>query len=186
MRLEGWPRAQEPASILRDGRRRRRPPQDEVLNIQFLGAGELGDVEIRHCQVRLAGRAKDQGYHSDRALCPDDAPGGRPHPWMCLQLAIEFRLSATSAAVKIGDTVSDIEEALNAGMWAIGVAATGNEIGLSAQDLAALAEDDRRGRIEAARGRLLAAGAHYAVDSAACCEAALDEIDGRLSAGDRP
>ena len=134
----------------------------------------------------LAGRAKDQGYHSDRALCPDDAPGGRPHPWMCLQLAIEFRLSATSAAVKIGDTVSDIEEALNAGMWAIGVAATGNEIGLSAQDLAALAEDDRRGRIEAARGRLLAAGAHYAVDSAACCEAALEEIDRRLSAGDRP
>jgi len=134
----------------------------------------------------LVERAAAQGYHSDLALCPDDAPGGRPHPWMCLQLAIHLRLSATSRAVKIGDTVSDIEEALNAGMWAVGVAATGNEIGLSASDLAALREEERRRQVEAARSRLLAAGAHYVVDSAACCEAILDEIDRRLAAGDRP
>ena len=71
-------------------------------------------------------------------------------------------------------------------MWAVGVAATGNEIGLSASDLAALPEEERRGRIEAARNRLMAAGAHYVVDSAACCEGILDEIDKRLAAADRP
>jgi phosphonoacetaldehyde hydrolase len=134
----------------------------------------------------LVERAAAQGYHSDLALCPDDAPGGRPHPWMCLQVAIHFRLSATAAAVKIGDTISDIHEALNAGMWAVGVAATGNEIGLSASDLGALPEEERCVRIEAARNRLSAAGAHYVVDSAARCEAVLDEIDSRLAAGDRP
>lgn len=134
----------------------------------------------------LIQRAKEQGYYSDLALCPDDAPGGRPHPWMCLQLAIQFRLRATWAAVKIGDTVSDIEEALNAGMWAVGVAATGNEIGLSAQDLHALPPEERRSRTDAAHDRLLAAGAHYVIDSAACCEPVLDEIDSRLAAGDRP
>jgi len=130
--------------------------------------------------------AKHAGYRPDAALCPDDVPGGRPHPWMCLQLAIEFRLSAVWTAVKIGDTVSDIGEALNAGMWAIGVAATGNEIGLSASDLAAVPQEDRCARIEAARERLLAAGAHYVVDSATGCEPVLDEIDTRLAAGDRP
>jgi phosphonoacetaldehyde hydrolase len=134
----------------------------------------------------LVQRAKEQGYHSDLALCPDDAPGGRPHPWMCLQLAIQFRLSATWAAVKIGDTISDIDEALNAGMWAVGVAATGNEIGLSASDLAALPAEERRRRVEAARDRLTAAGAHYVVDGAACCDSVLDEIDSRLATGDRP
>jgi phosphonoacetaldehyde hydrolase len=134
----------------------------------------------------LVERAAAQGYRAARALCPDDAPGGRPNPWMCLQLAIHFRLSATFAAVKIGDTVSDIDEALNAGMWAVGVAATGNEIGLSASDLAALPQEDRRTRMEAARDRLMAAGAHYVIDSAACCEGILDEIDQRLAAGDRP
>lgn len=134
----------------------------------------------------LVQRATGQGYHCDIALCPDDAPGGRPHPWMCLQLAIHFRLSATWAAVKIGDTVSDIDEALNAGMWAVGVAATGNEIGLSTSDLAALAPEERCRRIKTARDHLMAAGAHYVVESAACCEAVLDEIDSRLAAGDRP
>jgi phosphonoacetaldehyde hydrolase len=134
----------------------------------------------------LVRRANEQGYHCDLALCPDDAPGGRPHPWMCLQLAIHFRLTATAAAVKIGDTVSDINEALNAGMWAVGVAATGNEIGLSASDLAALPVQDHKRRVEAARDRLMVAGAHYVVDSAADCEPVLDAIDRRLASGDRP
>ncbi len=130
--------------------------------------------------------AAAQGYRCDLALCPDDAPGGRPQPWMCLQLAIHFRLSATSAAVKVGDTVSDIDEALNAGMWAVGVAATGNEIGLSRSELDALPDEERRRRIDAARTRLIAAGAHYVVDSADCIQPVLDEIESRLAAGDRP
>jgi phosphonoacetaldehyde hydrolase len=134
----------------------------------------------------LLKQAAAQGYHTDHALCPDDTFGGRPHPWMCLQLAIHFRLSATWTAVKIGDTVSDIDEALNAGMWAVGVAATGNEIGLSESDLAALPDAERGSRIEAARRRLMAAGAHYVIDSAADSEAVLDQIDSRLASRDRP
>lgn len=91
----------------------------------------------------LIERAREQGYESDLAVCPDDVGGGRPQPWMCLRLALSFHVSATSAAVKVGDTVSDIEEARNAGMWAVGVAATGNEVGLSAADLAILSDEDR-------------------------------------------
>ena len=161
------------------------PAAAEKLRSQGLRIGSTTGYTRPMLDV-LVQRAKEQGYHCDLALCPDDAPGGRPHPWMCLQLAIHFRLSATWAAVKIGDTVSDIDEALNAGMWAVGVAATGNEVGLSASDLAALPDQDRKRRVEAARDRLMAAGAHYVVESAACCEAVLDEIDRRLAAGGRP
>src|SRR5579871_19207 len=60
--------------------------------------------------------AAAQGYQPDLSLCPDDVAGGRPHPWMCLRIALECRLSATAAAVKVGDTPSDIEEGVNAGM----------------------------------------------------------------------
>ena len=134
----------------------------------------------------LVMRAASQGYRPELAFCPGDAAGGRPHPGMCLRIALEFRLSATAAAVKIGDTVSDVEEGLNAGMWTIGIAATGNQVGLSAPDLAALPEEERRGRIAAARAVLMQAGAHYVIDSAAHCEAVLDEIDDRLAAGERP
>src|SRR5262249_24821463 len=34
----------------------------------------------------LVERARAQGYEADIALCPDDVGGGRPHPWMCLQI----------------------------------------------------------------------------------------------------
>jgi phosphonoacetaldehyde hydrolase len=134
----------------------------------------------------LIERARPQGYVCDASVCPDDVSGGRPQPWMCLHLALHFRLSATAAAVKVGDTVSDLDEARNAGMWAVGVAATGNEIGLSAAALAALPDDERADRLRAARDRLKAAGAHYVVDRAADCDAVLDEINGRLGAGERP
>ena len=75
-----------------------------------------------------------------------------------MRVALEFGLSAAAAAVKIGDTPSDIEEGLNAGMWTIGVAVTGNEIGLSAQEFAALPDDEREERVDEARVNLTSAG----------------------------
>jgi phosphonoacetaldehyde hydrolase len=134
----------------------------------------------------LVERARAQGYEADVALCPDDVGGGRPHPWMCLQIAVSFRVSATAAVVKIGDTVSDIAEGRNAGMWTVAVAASGNEIGLSAGDLAALTDGDRQRRLAVARERLRAAGAHYVIDSVASLEPVVDAIDERLAKGDRP
>jgi len=133
----------------------------------------------------LVAQAETRGYRPDMALCPDDAGGGRPHPWMCLRMALEFRLSSTAAAVKVGDTVSDIQEGRNAGMWAVGVSATGNEIGLSAAELAALPEAERGHRIARACLRLKGAGAHYVIESVAHLEPVLEDIDARLAAGER-
>lgn len=134
----------------------------------------------------LLASAAEQGYRPEISLCPDDTGGGRPLPWMCLRIALEFQLSSTAAAAKVGDAISDIEEALNAGMWAVGVAGTGNEIGLSAEDFAALPESERDFRLARARERLQVAGAHYVVDSVAAIEPVIERIDERLSAGERP
>ena len=69
---------------------------------------------------RLLAPAASQGYAPDLSLCPDDAPGGRPWPWMCYRLAIELQVTALWQAVKIGDTESDIAEGINAGIWPSG------------------------------------------------------------------
>jgi phosphonoacetaldehyde hydrolase len=130
--------------------------------------------------------AAKQGYSPDISLTPDDAGGGRPKPWMCYRIALEFRLSSSAACVKIGDTPADIAEGRNAGMWAVGVAATGNEIGLSEEDFAALPAAEKSRRLGRARENLLAAGAHFVVDSVAHCGDILDEIERRLGRGDRP
>jgi len=134
----------------------------------------------------LLASAAAQGFRPDLALCPDDAGGGRPNPWMCLQIALDLRLRATRAAVNIGDTPSDIQAGLNAGMWTIGVSSTGNEVGLSAADFAALSEEAREQRRERAHRVLEDAGAHYVIESAALCEPVLEEIEARIAAGERP
>ena len=91
-----------------------------------------------------------------------------------------------AADVKVGDTVSDILEGLNAGMWSVGVSGTGNEVGLSAADLAALPASERLRRSAHARETLWDAGAHYVIDSVRDLTPVLKEIDLRLASEARP
>jgi phosphonoacetaldehyde hydrolase len=134
----------------------------------------------------LLKRAADQGYVPDASLCPEDVGGGRPLPWMCYRLGATLGLSKSSVAVKVGDTPSDIEEGLNAGFWTIGVTSTGNQVGMSEEELKALPEAARCAKLDAAAKALLRAGAHWVVDSVLYCESALREIERRLDAGERP
>jgi phosphonoacetaldehyde hydrolase len=85
-----------------------------------------------------------------------------------------------AAIAKIGDTPADIHEGLNAGAWAIGVAGTGNMIGLSLDDFNALPAGEKEARLMAARAELQIAGAHYVVDTLNDVGAVLDDIDARL------
>ena len=134
----------------------------------------------------LIAKAAGQGYRPDSNLCPDDVGAGRPMPWMCFENAIRLRVQPLEACVKIGDTVSDVHEGLNAGMWTIAVAATGNEVGLTEPEMNALDDAERQARVDEARQRLAVAGAHYVVDSVAGCEDVLEEIDSRLRDGETP
>ncbi|HMD05522.1 MAG TPA: phosphonoacetaldehyde hydrolase [Candidatus Binatus sp.] len=129
----------------------------------------------------LAPAAK-QGYQPDCAITPDEVGGGRPYPWMIFANAIRLQVEPLEAIVKIGDTVSDIEEGLRAGVWTIGIAGTGNMVGLSAKDFAALESGEKNRRLAEARAKLTAARAHQVVDAVADCEAALDAIEDRIRA----
>jgi phosphonoacetaldehyde hydrolase len=90
------------------------------------------------------------------------------------------------AIVKIGDTLPDIEEGLNAGMWTIGLAKTGNEMGLNEQEIASLPKDELKYRLARAYKRMYQTGAHYVVDSIADVLPILDQINQRLFSGERP
>jgi phosphonoacetaldehyde hydrolase len=139
--------------------------------------------EVMDVVVRVA---KEQGYESDVTICAGDTPAGRPGPFMALQALIRLSISPVEAVVKIGDTPVDIEEGLNGGMWSVGVAVTGNEVGLTAAAYAAQPADEQLRLAEAATERLLAAGAHYVVDGLADVLAVLDRIEERLAKGEKP
>jgi phosphonoacetaldehyde hydrolase len=135
----------------------------------------------------LVESARGQGFAPDCAICPEDVPGGgRPGPWMCYLNAIRLKTGPLWSMVKIGDTPSDIEEGLNAGMWTIGVTRTGNEAGLTQEEWNAATAGERTRVIAAARTRLLDSGAHFLVESVAESMDTLDEIAGRIAKGERP
>ncbi|MBI5287567.1 MAG: phosphonoacetaldehyde hydrolase, partial [Chloroflexi bacterium] len=92
----------------------------------------------------------------------------------------------SAEVLKVGDTVPDIGEGLNAGCWSAGVVATGSDLGLSDAEFSALAADERSVRMDAVRDRLLDAGAHDVVDSIRDVPRLVEEIDARLAAGERP
>src|SRR5712692_6379502 len=130
--------------------------------------------------------AARQGYEPDSTVCASDVPAGRPYPYMCLQNVINLQVSPVEACVKADDTVPGIEEGLNAGMWTIGLAMSGNEIGLPLAEVQALAPDERERRRQRAYARMHQCGAHYVVDSIADLMPCLDAIEERLARGDRP
>ncbi len=134
----------------------------------------------------LTAEARRQGYETDCVIVPSQVSVGRPAPFMCWQVLAQLNVYPPSAAVKVGDTIVDIEEGLNAGMWAVGVAKTGNELGLSEREILALSAEELQLRLEQAYLRLSNAGAHLVIDSVADLPHAIAEINQRLSRGEKP
>jgi phosphonoacetaldehyde hydrolase len=126
------------------------------------------------------------GFRPDSIVCVSDVPAGRPEPWMALRSAMQLRAYPPALVVKVGDTVPDIEEGLNAGMWTVGVALTGNELGLTAEELATLSQDELETRRERAHLHLAGAGAHYVIDGISNLPPVLDDIEERLADGEHP
>lgn len=121
-----------------------------------------------------------EGYAPDCSVAPEDVGIGRPDPFMIYENAIKLRVWPLAAIAKVGDTPSDIEEGLNAGAWSIGVAGTGNAIGLSHEEFQALPTSERDSRLAKARTELQQAGAHYVVDTLAELDPVLEDIDARI------
>ena len=130
--------------------------------------------------------AAEQGYAPDCLVTASDLPQGRPGPLMAYRCFIELEVWPAWAVVKVDDTAPGIGEGISAGCWAVGVATTGSPFGLSAEDAAALPPDQFAARREAAAAELRGAGAHYIIDSVRDLPALLDEIERRVTAGERP
>ncbi|MBI1321384.1 MAG: phosphonoacetaldehyde hydrolase [Candidatus Hydrogenedens sp.] len=163
------------------------------------GVAEVGE-ELRARGIKLGGTtgyneemmhicmegAKAAGYAPDISIAGSMVPAGRPAPWMAVRCALELNVFPFESIVKIGDTVTDIQEGLNAGMWTIGITKTGNEVGLSQEEAEALPAAELEVLIRKAEAKLFEAGAHYVADGVADILPIIDEIGLRLSQGERP
>jgi phosphonoacetaldehyde hydrolase len=130
--------------------------------------------------------AARRGYVPDSSVCATQVPAGRPHPWMVLQNMFNTGIYPPEAVVKVGDTKPDIGEGLNAGVWTVGLAKTGNEMGLNREEIEALDAETRERKLAQAREGLARSGAHYVIDTIADLLPVIDDVDARLARGERP
>jgi phosphonoacetaldehyde hydrolase len=135
---------------------------------------------------KLVQAAAKKGYVPDAVVCSSDVPAGRPFPWMCYANAIQMEVYPMQALVKIGDTVSDIEEGLNAGMWTVGLTKSGNELGLTEEEVSRLPPEDLKRRLSGIEQTFTDSGAHYTAEGNWECLPIIDDISKRLAAGERP
>ena len=159
------------------------------LVTQLRGAG----VKIASCtgytrpmMVDILPLAAAQGYEPDVVVCAGETAEGRPSPLMLWKALVELGVWPASACVKVDDAGVGIAEGKAAGAWTVGLAASGNGVGLDHEALLALPTEERERRIAAAAADLQAAGANYVVDSVADLWTVLEEIAARIDAGERP
>jgi phosphonoacetaldehyde hydrolase len=157
----------------------------EAMRARGIRIGSTTGYTTEMMQINLRD-AKRQGYEPDSTVCASDVPAGRPYPYMCLQNVINLQVSPVEACVKVDDTLPGIEEGLNAGMWTLGLAMSGNEIGLPLEAVQAMAPAERERKRQRAYARMRQGGAHHVVDSIADIIPCLDDIEARLARGERP
>jgi phosphonoacetaldehyde hydrolase len=134
----------------------------------------------------LVPAARDRGYAPDAVVCASDVPAGRPYPWMCFLNAIKLQVYPLEAIVKIGDTISDIEAGLNAGMWTIGLTQSGNELGISEQEASQLTAEEMKARTNPIAQRFRDAGAHYVAAGIWEVLPVIENINACLARGEKP
>ena len=86
--------------------------------------------------------------------------------------------NARQAVVKVDDTEPGIAEGVAAGGLAVGVLLSGNHVGRTPEELAALPTAEVDALREHAAGRLRAAGAEHLIDTVADLPTLLERLDG--------
>lgn len=116
------------------------------------------------CEVLLPILGR-RGWVPDAFACASDVPEGRPAPHMNWSVATRLGAPSAAACVVLGDTPVDMQAARNAGMWAVGVALTSNEAGLTWGEVQGLSDSEQATVRSRVASRLHAAGAHVVIDS---------------------
>ncbi len=134
----------------------------------------------------LKEEAAKRGYAPDSSVCATQVQAGRPQPWMVIQNMVNTGIYPPEAVVKVDDTKPGIGEGHNAGVWTVGLAQTGNEVGLNLAEINALDEATLARKVAQAREGLAKSGAHYVIKGIWDLMPVIDDINIRLARGEQP
>lgn len=151
-----------------------------LLRAQGIKIGSTTGYTDKMMKIVLAG-AREKGYTVDNLVTPDQVPAGRPYPYMIYKNMIDLAVPSVDEVVKVGDTITDIKEGLNAKVWTIGVITGSNEMGITEEEYNQLSDAERDNRKQEVRQRMLDAGAHYVLDNITELPACIAQINQQLN-----
>lgn len=157
----------------------------ERLRAQGIAIGSTTGY-TREMMDIVAPEASKHGYEPDTLVTPSEVSAGRPTPWMIYQNAMQLNVYPMYHIVKVGDTLSDILEGVNAGCWSVGVLLGSSELGMTEEEVANCDPQVLESRINLVAERFRAAGAHLVIDTIGQLDEAIDTLNLRLTRGGRP
>jgi phosphonoacetaldehyde hydrolase len=105
---------------------------------------------------------------------------------MMIKCARQLGLDNPLSFIKVDDTQPGIEEGKSFGSWTVGVAVSGNTLGLSLEELNALPEEEAARLKNVARIKMQEMKPDFVIDSVADLLPIVDEINERISRGEFP
>ena len=137
-------------------------PTLEKLRAEGLKIGSTTGYTREMMNVVLPA-AQAKGYRVDYCATPNLLPAGRPAPYMIFENLIKLGVDSLDAVVKVGDTIADIKEGVNAKVCSVGVVLGSNEMALTEAETKAMPAAELEARIADVKERMCAAGASYVI-----------------------
>jgi len=111
--------------------------------------------------------AEKHGLTVDACVCAGEVAAGRPAPLGIYKNLVELGVYPVSEVIKVDDTEVGIREGVAAGCISIGVTLSGNLVGKSEAELAAMPAHLVSALRDVAAEKLAAAGARHVIDTIA-------------------
>lgn len=136
----------------------------QQLRAKDIKIGSTTGFNDKMMQIVTAAAAQ-QGYQPDFWISPDFTGNvGRPYPYMIFRNMYKLGIQSVSEVVKVGDTVADIMEGKNAGVWSVGVIDGSSVMGISQDKYDALSDGELLSLRTQVRKTLMEAGADFVIN----------------------
>jgi len=135
---------------------------------------------------KLKPMAAKEGYAPDCYVTSDLVPNARPSPAMIFKNMIELDIWSPKSVVKVDDTTGGIKAGLYGGCWTVGIAKTGNYVGLTEAEMDKISPKELEAKVEKARAILRESGAHFVIDTIKDLPGVIEIINQRLAMGLSP
>ena len=134
-----------------------------MLREQGIKIGSTTGYTAKMMEIVRPG-AEAKGYRVDNLVTPNEVPAGRPAPYMIYKNMIDLAIPSVDQVVKV---------------WSVGIVTGSNEMGVSEEEYNSRPAEEWESLKKEVRERMLAAGAHFVLDTIAELPACIEKINNR-------